>query len=259
MENAVVDERAPRRVRHETRFRQLVVADVIDIAPAMRRISLTGPELAGFYSPGFDDHVKLFFPQPGETGPVRPPQPDGDPNAEKPIMRDFTPRHYDAQANRLTIDFALHESGPASDWARSAKVGDPLSLGGPRGSMLIPFAFDWHLLVGDETALPAIARRLEELPVGSRAIVVAAVAGPEHELPLTSAATFSLTWIHRPLEQAHDPAPFIQALSALDFPTGDWFAWIAAETGVSKAVRGWLETERAANPAWIKASGYWQR
>jgi NADPH-dependent ferric siderophore reductase len=259
MENAVVDERAPRRVRHETRFRQLIVAEVTDIAPAMRRITLTGPELEGFHSPGFDDHVKLFFPRTGETGPVKPPRPDAEPGAEMPIMRDFTPRHYDAQANRLIIDFALHESGPASDWARSAKAGDLLSLGGPRGSMLIPLAFDWHLLVGDETALPAIARRLEELPAGSRVIVVAAVAGPEHELPLTSAATVNITWIHRPLAQAHDPVPFIKALAALDLPGGDGFSWIAAEAGVSKAVRAWLETERRANPAWIKASGYWQK
>jgi NADPH-dependent ferric siderophore reductase len=259
MENAVVDERAPRRVRHETRFRQLLVAAVTDIAPAMRRITLTGPELEGFYSPGFDDHVKLFFPRPGETGPVKPPRPDAGPDAEMPIMRDFTPRHYDAQANRLTIDFALHESGPASDWARNAKVGDLLSLGGPRGSMLIPLAYDWHLLVGDETALPAIARRLEELPVGSRALVVAAVAGPEHELPLICAATHNISWIHRPLAQAHDPAPFIKTLAALDFPEGEGFSWIAAEAGVSKAVRAWLETERRTNPAWIKASGYWQK
>ncbi|MQP65372.1 siderophore-interacting protein [Niveispirillum sp. SYP-B3756] len=257
MENANGDERTPRRVRHELRFRQLLVSAVTDLTPSMRRITLTGPALEGFDSPGFDDHVKLFFPRPGEQGPVRPVAPDAMAGEEKPIMRDFTPRHYDAATNQLTIDFALHESGPAADWARTAQPGDPLGIGGPRGSMLIPLAFDWHLLVGDETALPAVARRLEELPAGSRAIVVAAVAGPDHELPLTSAADLSLHWVHRPLSKGDDADPFLTALAGLDFPPGAWFGWIAAEASVSRAVRAWLETERAANPAWLKASGYW--
>ncbi len=257
MENANGDERTPRRVRHELRFRQLVVSGVTDLTPSMRRVMLTGPELEGFHSPGFDDHVKLFFPRSGEEGQVKQPAPDGAAGDDKPIMRDFTPRHYDAAANRLEIDFALHENGPAIDWARSVKPGDLLSIGGPRGSMLIPLAFDWHLLVGDETALPAIARRLEELPVGARAIVVAAVAGPEHQLPLTSAANVTLQWVHRPLTAGNDATPFLTALADLEFPEGDWFGWIAAEAGVSRTIRAWLETERAANPAWLKASGYW--
>ena len=71
-------------------------------------------------------------------------------------MRDYTPRRHDAEAGTLEIDFALHEAGPATQWAEQAKVGDLLGVGGPRGSFIVPTDFDWHLLIGDDTALPAI-------------------------------------------------------------------------------------------------------
>jgi NADPH-dependent ferric siderophore reductase len=72
----------------------------------------------------------------------------------------------------LHIDFAIHDAGPATDWALRARIGDALEIGGPRGSAVIPMEFDWYLLIGDETGLPAIGRRLEELPAGSRALVI---------------------------------------------------------------------------------------
>jgi len=89
-------------------------------------------------------------------------------------MRDFTPRHFDASTRTLTLGFALHDAGPASAWAASARVGDVLGFGGPRGSRLTPDNFDWYLLVGDETALPAIGRRTEELRTGVPVLTVAA-------------------------------------------------------------------------------------
>ncbi len=107
----------------------------------MIRITLTG-DLDGFTSLGFDDHVKLFFPDGTANA-------DGTPNA---LGRDFTPRRYDRAANTLEIDFAIHEAGPATRWARRRKPGQTLPLGGPRGSFVIPTSYDWHLLIGDETA-----------------------------------------------------------------------------------------------------------
>src|ERR1700734_1739633 len=101
--------------------------------------------------------------------------PDGTTNAGGPPTlrgRDFTPRRYAPAAGTLEIDFAIHDAGPATRWAAQAKPGDTLALGGPRGSFVIPSAYDWHLLAGDETALPAISRRLAELPAGARTVVV---------------------------------------------------------------------------------------
>jgi len=143
------DPRSPQRVRHEPRRRTLTIKQVEKIAAHMIRVTLTG-DLEGFKSLGFDDHIKLFFP-------------DGTTNAEgAPNMlgRDFTPRLYDPIKNTLAIDFAIHDAGPATRWAEQAQPGQTLSIGGPRGSFIIPTTYDWHLLIADETGLPAIGRRL---------------------------------------------------------------------------------------------------
>lgn len=89
-------------------------------------------------------------------------------------MQDYTPRRFDAQ--ELGIEFALHGDGPAANWARQAQPGQTLTVAGSRGSFIVPTGFDWHLLVGDDSALPAIARRLEELPEGKPVTVVLALA-----------------------------------------------------------------------------------
>ena len=83
-------------------------------------------------------------------------------------MRDYTPRAFDAAGNRLTIDFALHDAGPATAWALNARPGETLLIGGPRGSTVVPDDFDFYLLAGDETALPSIGRRLESPASGRR-------------------------------------------------------------------------------------------
>jgi NADPH-dependent ferric siderophore reductase len=174
--------RTARRVRHETKMRLLQVREVSRLTPKMVRIVVGGEALAGFVSAAHDDHVKLFFPQPGQDKPVLPtPTPNGPvypDGAARPAARDYTPRRYDAVANTLTIDFVLHGEGPATSWAAQARPGQFLGVGGPRGSFIVPDDFDWYLFVGDETAVPAIGRRLEELPAGTRVIAVVEVADP---------------------------------------------------------------------------------
>jgi len=99
-----------------------------------------------------------------------------------------------------------------------AEPGQQLAVGGPRGSFVVPDDFDWYLFIGDETALPAIGRRLEELRGGVRAIVVAAVAGPEEEQSFDSRADVETVFVHRPLSRADDPAPLLDAVRALALP-----------------------------------------
>jgi len=151
------------RVRHELHRRDLQVVRVEPVGPGFRRITFAGESLAGFVSASFDDHVKLFLDPADGTEPVR---------------RDYTPRRFEAAAGELSIEFALHGDGPAANWAAQATPGQRATIGGPRGSFIIPTDFDWHLLVGDETALPAIARRLEELPAGTQVFVVLHVENP---------------------------------------------------------------------------------
>jgi len=264
----VLDSPAPlvSRVRHSPRFRMLTVARVRDLTPRMRRITLTGEDLAGFVSSGFDDHVKLFFPRPGEDEPARPAiGADGKSvwdESRKPPARDFTPRRYDATAGELDIDFALHESGPATDWAAGVQPGSRLGVGGPRGSFVISTAFDWHLLIGDETAIPAIGRRLEELPAAAHAVVVVEVADVNEEMSFASNAacdvTCDVTWVHRDGARPGSVDGLDRAARALRLPPGQGYAWVAAETNVAKHLRRTL-IERGADKRWLRAAGYWKQ
>lgn len=255
-------DRLPRRVRHDLRFRKLQVQAVQRITPHLIRVTLGGDELAGFTSPGFDDHAKIFFPDTatgrlalptaGPEGPVWPAGP-------KPAMRDYTPRRHDPAAGTLEIDFALHDAGPATQWAEAARPGDVVGVGGPRGSFLIPTAFDWHLLIGDDTALPAISRRLAELPPGARAVVLAEVDSEADEIAFDTQASLSLRWLHRRGAEPGTGAALLDALRQQALPPGDFHAWVACESVAAKAIRAHLVAERGAHPKWVKASGYWRR
>src|SRR4051812_50032748 len=150
--------RAPRRVRHEPRRRELEVKGVEQMSAHMLRVTLGG-DLAGFTSLGFDDHVKLFFPEGPEGADGEPPM----------ASRDYTPRRYDPAASTLEIEFVLHDAGPATRWASQVQPGHSLRIGGPRGPFLIPTNFDWHFLIGGDTPPPAIARRLAGVPAGTPA------------------------------------------------------------------------------------------
>jgi len=247
------------RVRHSPKFRMLTVARIRDLTPRMRRMTLTGDDLAGFVSSGFDDHIKLFFPRPGEDQPARPAiGADGRSiweENQKPPSRDFTPRRYDAEAGELDADFALHDNGPATNWATKVRPGLKLGVGGPRGSFVISTAFDWHLLIGDEAALPAIGRRLEELPATAQAFVVADIADANEELSLMSKATFDVKWVHRDGARPGSVEGLDYAARALQLPPGQGFTWIAAETAVAKHLRQIL-IERGFDRRWMRAAGY---
>jgi NADPH-dependent ferric siderophore reductase len=230
------------RVRHDTKRRQVTVNRVEQLAAKMVRIVFGGQELAQFTSLGFDDHVKLFFPAGDE------------------LMRDFTPRRFNVAAGELWIDFYLHDVGPAASWAAQAAVGQPLTVGGPRGSFVIsPEAIDSHVLIGDETALPAIGRRLEELPASARALVVVESDGGSTGYPLESAAALEVVSVAREARSEAPGGEIIETLRSLKFPAGRCFTWVAAESQAARAIRRYLTDERGLDRHWIKAAGYWQR
>ncbi|GJE77095.1 NADPH-dependent ferric-chelate reductase [Methylorubrum suomiense] len=253
-------ERMTRRQRHPVVLRQLSVLRTVPLGPAMRRITLTGPDLDGFASPGFDDHVKMFFAAPGHDRPVLPETgPDGlvfPETGPQPLGRDFTPRRYDPEARELDIDFALLHEGPASRWAAEARPGDPAWIAGPRGSFLVPFDFDWHLLVADETGLPALARRLEELPAMSRAVALIETHDGEPFVALAHPVGAEIVWVRR--GEGHGAA-IVAALRGLTFPAGYCYAWIAAESAVAKSLRTVLIDERGADRRYVRAHGYWRQ
>ncbi len=253
-------ERASRsilRVRYEPRLRELTVRAVRRLTPHMIRISFSG-DFSDFKTLGFDDHIKLFFADP-ETGVLTLPEPNRLPSATgpQPIGRHYTPRAFDTATGELTIDFALHTAGPATAWAMAARPGDTVHLGGPRGSMLIPDAFDGYVLIGDDTALPAIGRRLEELALGTPAFVVVEVDGPEDEIVFNTLADLTLHWVHRTAKRG--PTNLNAAIHGLFLPQNDVHTWVAGESQAAKAIRDQLIDDHGINPAWLKVSAYWRR
>jgi len=240
-------ERSVRRVRHELKRRLLEVRKVERVTPNYVRVTLGGDDLAGYSSLAYDDHSKLFFPAAGVAAPVFP----GEGEA---IMRDYTPRRYDAERGELVFEFALHEGGPASDWAAQAKPGMFLGVGGPRGSFVVEGGFDWYLLIGDESGLPSIARRLEELPKTAKAVVVVEVANGAEQQELTAPDDTKIYWIHRDAGTA-----LLEGVLSQEFPPGEPYAFVACEGTVAKEIRRHLVEDRKLDKKWVKASGYWRR
>jgi len=235
MTEAIAPHRA-QRVRHETKRRELQVARVEAVGPHFRRVTFSGDSLADFVSASFDDHVKLIL----------------DSGAGAPVMRDYTPRRFDTAARELDIEFALHGDGPAAHWATQAAPGQRVMIGGPRGSFIVPTGFDWHLLTGDETALPAIARRLEELPGDTRAIVRLVVADPADRRVLASAAALDLKWFD-------SDSALLAEVRALTLPGGEGYAWCAGEAGTMAELRRTLVDDKGHDRQAIRAAAYWKR
>ncbi|OAJ54135.1 NADPH-dependent ferric siderophore reductase [Paraburkholderia ginsengiterrae] len=254
---------AVHRVRHPLKFRLLQVKQVRALTPHLIRVTFTGDDLHDFASASFDDHIKVFFPEPGadkpvlpQAGPNGPVFPAGQP---RPVARDFTPRRFDRAARELDIEFAMHEAGPAATWAAQAKVGQYLGVGGPRGSLVIPTGFDWHLLIGDDTALPAMARRLEELPAGTRVAAVIEVADPSAHIEFATQAELHLVWCYRNGPGVRGDA-LLKAVRELYLPDdGEGYVWAAGESATMRAVRYHLCTERGVDKSRIRAASYWKQ
>ncbi len=234
------------RVRHELRRRRLTISSTEYLTPRMLRFGFTSPDLHDFVSASHDDHIKLFFPADGK-----------DADGRGVCMRDFTPRRFERSRDTLFIDFALHNAGPAMRWAASARVGDTLEIGGPKGSAVVSDDFDWYLLIGDETALPAIGRRVEELraDVPVTTVVVTEAGGTQQ---FQSKAAWRPRWIAR--NASSDDASLLRAALADDaLPEGEGFVWIAAEASVARSLRTHI-VDRLHHPRqWTKAAGYWKR
>ena len=225
------------RVRHELKRRNLTVTNVEQLTPHFLRITFADDSLSDFVSASFDDHIKVFVAGADDGEPAR---------------RDYTPRSFDNAARELVIEFALHGAGPAAEWAAQAAVGHTLAIGGPKGSMIVPLDYDWHLLVGDETAFPAVARRLEELPAGAHAIVILQAADAAERREFETAARLDLRWV------ATD-AELLAAVRALALPAGDGYAWCAGEATCMAALRRELVDVKGHPREAIRAAAYWKR
>lgn len=182
------------------------------------------------------------------------------PKEERPVPRRFSVRSWDPGARRLTVDFVVHgDTGVAGSWAQHAQPGDRLQLrGGAAGGYSPDPAADWHLLVGDESALPAIGASLEALPPGASARVVGLVRSPADQVDLVSPADVEITWVHRE-ESPDDPEALARAVADLTFPEGRVHAFVHGEANETRAVRRHLLADRELAPEALSCSPYWRR
>ncbi|WP_320066687.1 siderophore-interacting protein [Micromonospora sp. RTGN7] len=230
--------------------------------PHLVRMVLGGEELTGLPVGEYTDHyVKLVFAPPGVTYPepvdlaaIR----RDLPSEQWPRLRTYTVRAWDPGAGELTIDVVHHgDEGVAGPWAARLRPGDPVPFVGPSGAYAPSPEADWHLLVGDESALPAIAAALERLPLGAPAKVFVEVTDATEEQRLTSPGAVELTWLHRgdrPVGEA-----LVAAVRALDFPPGDVHAFVHGEATFVRELRRLLRVERAVPRERLSISGYWRR
>ncbi|WP_163543523.1 siderophore-interacting protein [Occultella kanbiaonis] len=246
---------------HPIVVRRLEVCRVVDVTPRMRRITLTGSQLReferggmrmpAFASTGFDDHVKLVFATNGDVESVLPVQRargiDWLP-CEGRETRDYTPRRFDAEAGELELDFVMHGDGPAASWAARAKPGDPLHTVGPKSSIVLPEDIDRVVLVGDETALPAIGRFFDERPTAVGADVVIAVGDEAARQEFALRDEDTLSWV---TPEALIPA--VQALAWAERP----FVWAGAESRALLPLRRWLKREKRHPKSHTDITGYW--
>jgi NADPH-dependent ferric siderophore reductase len=236
-------------IRRDIRRRVVTVTDVERVTPRMQRVTFESPDLRDFESAAPDDHIKLFFPTADHAAA----------NAAQVCMRDYTPRRFDPATVQLTVDFALHEAGPATLWALHARVGDTIEIGGPRKSNVVADDFDWYLLIGDETALPAIGRRVEELRPGAPVFTIVVIETLAERQTFVTSAAWTPRWITREGQTASDGALLRLALADHQVMPGDGYIWIAAEAEAARSVRGFA-TETWRHPKeWMKSSGYWVR
>jgi NADPH-dependent ferric siderophore reductase len=187
--------------------------------------------------------VKLQFPR------------EGAPEDERPKVRTYTVRDWDAERGLLTIDFVVHgDEGIAGPWAAAARVGDTLGLRGPGGGYAPDPAADWHLLAGDTSVIPAISTSLARIPAGAPVHVFLQVHGPEEQVGLASPGDLEVHWLHG------DSDDLLAAnLAALDFPPGTPQVFLHGEATSVRLARRHLVLDRAVPTESLSASGYWKR
>jgi NADPH-dependent ferric siderophore reductase len=244
-------------------FRVMTVVRAQNITPHMRRITLTCDDIDR-YCVSESLHVNMLFPQPGidpewpvlgRDGLVKWPQGPG-----KTILRKYTIRGFDLGARTIDVDFVIHENaGPGSGWAAKAGPGDNVGFYGPGGGSF--GEADWYLLAGDETALPAIARILENLPPSARGVAFIEVADVREEQAINYNAQVELHWFHRNGAATGTTTTLQDAVRAAEWPNDEStiFVWAAAEFETFKSIRSYLRKERGLPRDQHYVLPYWRR
>ena len=200
------------------------------LSPHLVRLTLGGPGLAGFVSTGIpDEWVGLVVPGQFQS-------------------RYYTVRSWDGE--RLVLDVVVHEVGLVTEWAAGECTGDTVTLTEPKGSCAIPDDAAWLLLVGDLTAMPAMARIAESTDTPTR--VWAEVPDPLADyLP----GRADVTWLTPPGAGESNLAAVVEGI---DWPAGEGYFWMAGESAQMRAIRKHLMRERRLPGTAYDVMGYWR-
>jgi NADPH-dependent ferric siderophore reductase len=172
------------------------------------------------------------------------------------VTRTYTLRRADPQRQQVTIDFVVHgDEGIAAPWAARAQPGDILALSGAGGGYRPDAGSDWHLLAGDESALPAICSALEALPGDARGIAYLETSDPGEYLDAKPPAGIEVSWLHRP-QPGSQPWLLADALAAGPWLPGRVEVFAHGERESMKAVRAALKA-RLRDGDQLSLSGYW--
>ncbi|MFD1330505.1 DUF2218 domain-containing protein [Methylopila musalis] len=240
-------------------YRRLTVVSAIDLTPHMRRLTLTGPDIDRFMTDA-SFHVRLVIPQ-GGSAPTPRVGPDGKivwpEDRPKPALRVYTIRRYDRAARTLEVDAVVHaDPGPGGAWAVSAALGDLIGVVGPGGGGMPP-ANDWLLLAGDETALPAIGRMLENLPPNARGEALLEIDDDGERQTLASPEGITIRWLSR----AAGAPTLTEAVRAAAIPAdaASPYVWAASESATAQTLREHLRGERGLPKDRQHVVAYWRR
>lgn len=250
---------AERPARKPRRPHSAQVVRTERLTPHMQRVVLGGAGLADFAADTCTDHyLKILFspegvsyPEPFDLERIR----EELPREQWPVTRTYTVRAWDPEHRELTVDFVIHgDEGIAGPWAMRARPGETVRFMGPGGAYAPDPEADWHLLVGDESALPAIARALESLPDGATAFAFVEVAGPEEEQKIDS--DVEVVWLHRGSRRVGEA--LTEAVRSLEFPEGRPHAFVHGEAHFVKELRRLLRVEHGMPREDLSISGYWR-
>lgn len=232
-----------------------MVQSVTPVGRAFLRVQVKSPDLAGFQDDAI--HFRLLLPPAGCTAPEWPRLsetgatvwPKGETALHRPV---YTTRRICHEAGLMEFDIFLHDGGRATDWARQAAPGDRLAIAGPGGGG-IP-ATSKILLYADETALPAAARILENLPRDTKGeAVLLSTEGKDCGYPVTAPTGVALTWLRR--DGGHSLAD--RALAARKHAPGHYL-WFACEKAEVQRLRAALQQNKPA-PGTSYIAAYWSQ
>ena len=230
------------------------------LTPHLVRITAGGEGFSAFATNDFTDkYVKIIFVDPalGLTPPydlaaLR----DELPPERRPVTRTYTVRRVDEARRQLTIDFVVHGGeGIAGPWAAAARPGDTLALSGPGGGYAPDPAADWHLFLGDESALPAISSALEALPGEARGIAYLETQDGDEPPDLIAPPGVEVNWLRR-RHPGTTPRLLAETLDAGRWLPGRVGVFAHGERESMKAVRAVLKGRDVAAGD-LSLSGYW--